>query len=50
MMDDKTVRSLEREIEKAIIDVLCRMGLKRLPLMPTQQNDAPDGEGRNNGL
>jgi hypothetical protein len=36
-MDEKTVRSLERAIEKEILGVLCRMGLKRLPLMPSQQ-------------
>jgi hypothetical protein len=36
-MDERTVRSLEKAIEKEILDVLCRMGLKRLPLMPSQQ-------------
>jgi hypothetical protein len=28
---------LERKIEKAIADVVCEMGLKQLPLLPTQQ-------------
>lgn len=33
-MEKRTVGKLERELEKAIIDVICRMGLKKLPLLP----------------
>ena len=36
-MDQKTVRKLERELEKAIGDVVVRQGLKGLPLLPSQQ-------------
>ncbi len=37
-MDQKTVRKLERELEKAIGDVVeRRIGLKSLPLLPSQQ-------------
>ncbi len=37
MMDQKTVRKLERELEKSIGDVIVqRLGLKSLPLMPSQ--------------
>ena len=36
-MDPKTVRKLEREIEKSISDVIVgRLGLKKLPLLPSQ--------------
>ena len=35
-MDEKTVRKLERRIEKAILEVISDMGLKRLPLLPSQ--------------
>jgi len=35
-MDQKTVRKLERELYEAIADVICRLGLKRLPLLPSQ--------------
>jgi MinD-like ATPase involved in chromosome partitioning or flagellar assembly len=34
-MDPKTVRKLEAKIEEAIADVVVRMGLKRLPLLPS---------------
>ncbi len=34
-MDPKTVRKLERELHKAIVDAICRMGLKKLPLLPS---------------
>ncbi len=33
----KTVRKLEQELEKAIDGVIVRMGLKKLPLLPSQQ-------------
>jgi hypothetical protein len=36
-MDPKVAKSLEREIEKAIIEVICRMGLKKLPLLPAHR-------------
>jgi hypothetical protein len=36
-MDEKTVRKLERRIEKAVLEVISDMGLKRLPLLPSQQ-------------
>jgi hypothetical protein len=34
-MDHKTVMRLEAGIEQAITDVILRMGLKRLPLLPS---------------
>ena len=33
---DLIVRKLEKEIEKAIADVIFRLGLKRLPLLPSR--------------
>lgn len=36
-MDEKSVRMLERRIEKAVLEVISDMGLKRLPLLPSQQ-------------
>lgn len=36
-MDQKIVEKLESEIEKAIAEVIMKMGLKRLPLLPSQQ-------------
>jgi hypothetical protein len=36
-MDQKVAKRLEREIEKAIIEVICRLGLKRLPLLPAHR-------------
>jgi hypothetical protein len=36
-MDQRVVRRLEREIEKAVTEVVCRLGLKKLPLLPSQQ-------------
>ena len=35
-MDQKTVRNLEKEIEKAVAEVILRLGLGKLPLMPSQ--------------
>lgn len=35
-MDQKTVRKLEKELYEAIADVICKMGLKKLPLLPSQ--------------
>ena len=34
-MDAKTVRKLEEALEKPMLDVICHMGLKRLPLLPS---------------
>ena len=36
-MDQKTVGRLEREIEQAIAGVVAHLGLKKLPLLPSQQ-------------
>ena len=36
-MDEKTVRKLGKRIETAILEVITDMGLKRLPLLPSQQ-------------
>ena len=36
-MEQRVVSSLERRIEKAIAEVIMQMGLKRLPLLPSQQ-------------
>ena len=35
-MDQKAVRKLEKEIEKAVAEVIFRPGLGKLPLMPSQ--------------
>jgi hypothetical protein len=35
-MDPKAVDRLEREIEQAIAGVVARLGLKKLPLLPSQ--------------
>ena len=36
-IDERTVRKLERELEEAIAGVVARLGLRRLPLVPSQQ-------------
>jgi hypothetical protein len=36
-MEPKTVRKLEKELHKAIVDVICRLGLKKLPLLPSHR-------------
>ncbi len=36
-MDPKTVEKMEREIEQAIADVIVRLGLKKLPLLPARR-------------
>ena len=36
-LDEKTDRKLEKRIETAIREVITDMGLKRLPLLPSQQ-------------
>lgn len=35
--DEKTVRKLEHELEEAIAGVVACLGLRRLPLLPSQQ-------------
>ena len=34
-MDTKTVHKLERALKKPILDVICHLGLKKLPLLPS---------------
>jgi MinD-like ATPase involved in chromosome partitioning or flagellar assembly len=34
-MEPKIVRKLEKELYEAIADVICRLGLKKLPLLPS---------------
>ena len=36
-MDQKTVKKLEDEIETAIAEVVMKLGLKQLPLLPSHQ-------------
>jgi len=36
-MGEQTVRKLEKRIEKAVLELISDMGLKRLPLLPSQQ-------------
>jgi MinD-like ATPase involved in chromosome partitioning or flagellar assembly len=36
-MDQKKARKLERELEKAIVEIICHLGLRHLPLLPTQR-------------
>ncbi|WP_182870550.1 hypothetical protein [Stieleria mannarensis] len=36
-MDQKVVKKLERDFQKAIAQVIMEMGLKRLPLLPSHQ-------------
>ena len=36
-MDQRTADRLERDIEQAIAGVVSRLGLKKLPLLPSQQ-------------
>jgi hypothetical protein len=36
-MDQRAVDRLEREIEQAIAGIVARLGLKKLPLLPSQQ-------------
>ena len=35
-MDHKTVEKLEEKIEEAITEVIVKMGLKKLPMLPSQ--------------
>ena len=36
-MEQKVVRKLEQEIEKSVAEVVTRLGLRHLPLLPSQQ-------------
>jgi hypothetical protein len=36
-MDERTVGKLEDELEDAIAGVVARLGLRKLPLLPSQQ-------------
>ena len=36
-MDHKTIEKLEEKIEGAIAEIILKMGLKKLPLLPSQQ-------------
>ena len=36
-MDPKTVEKLESKIEEAIAEIIAKMGLKKLPLLPSRQ-------------
>ena len=36
-MDAKTVRKLKKELHKATVDDICRLGLKKRPLLPSHQ-------------
>lgn len=36
-MDQKIVKKHENEIEEAIAEVIIKMGMKRLPLLPSRQ-------------
>ncbi len=36
-MDQKTVRKLEKKLTEAMADVVGRLGLMRLPLLPSQR-------------
>ena len=35
-MDQKTVEKLEGKIEEAIAEIIVKMGLKKLPILPTR--------------
>jgi hypothetical protein len=37
MLDAKSVKKLEHKLEKAIIEVILEMGMRRLPLLPSHQ-------------
>ena len=36
-MDQKKARKLEQELVKAIVEIVCRLGLRRLPLLPSNK-------------
>ena len=35
-MDPKTIEKLEEKIEEAVADIIVKMGLKKLPLLPAR--------------
>ena len=37
LMDPKTVRKLEKKVTEAMADVIGRLGLKRLPMLPSHR-------------
>jgi hypothetical protein len=36
-MDQKKARNLKQELVKAIVEIVCRLGLRRLPLLPSHK-------------
>ena len=36
-MDQKVVRRMEKEIEKSVAEIVSRLGLRNLPLLPSRQ-------------
>lgn len=36
-MDQKKARKLEQELVKSIVEIVCRLGLRRLPLLPSHK-------------
>jgi hypothetical protein len=36
-MDQKNARKLEQELVKAIVEIVCRLGFRRLPLLPSHK-------------
>lgn len=36
-MDPKKAAKLERHLQKSIIEIICRLGLKNLPLLPAHE-------------
>ena len=36
-MDQKKARKLEQELVKSIVEIVCRLGLGRLPLLPSHK-------------
>jgi hypothetical protein len=49
-VDQKTVEKLELKFEKAMIEIMVKMGLKKLPLLPHPSHDSLDGQSRSDGL
>ncbi len=49
-MDQKIVRRLEKELLKAIADVIARIGLRGLPLLPSHRTlEMIDDDGAGGG-
>jgi len=40
-MDPKTISKLEGKIEEAIAEIIVKMGLKKLPLLPARHTTHP---------